>query len=335
MKAVILTLTDGAMDIAGILTSGLPGAAVKDCRTRLSQTVREAWQDFDALIFIMATGIVVRTIAPLLHDKHSDPAVVVCDELGKFAVSLLSGHAGGANRLAGMIAELTGGQAVITTASDVLRRTALDLWARDLRLGTSDSRALTRAMGKLVNRGRVYLHSEVPIPHLPPDIIETTSPEDADILISYHTAQKHKNRCILHPPVLAAGIGCNRGTGAERIGRALADACEKHGLAPASIALLASIDLKKDERGLSEFARMIKLEIVFFSNHELNRVNGVSESDMVLRATGAKGVAEPAAVLAARDGRLIVRKMKWKDVTVAIAMDPSRWWEQAPAPGTS
>lgn len=334
MRAVILTLTDGALELARTLAGGMPGAVVKECRGRLSESVRQAWADFDALIFIMAAGIVVRSIAPFLHDKHSDPAVIVCDELGKFAVSLLSGHAGGANRLAGIIAGITGGQAVITTASDVKGYTALDLWATGLRLGTSDKRAMTRVMGILVNRGGVRLHSEVPMPTLPPDITETACPEDADILVSYH-ASSGRNACILHPPVLAAGIGCNRGTRMEQIGHALAATCMEYGLALASVARIASIDIKKDEQGLVDFAHKSGLEMLFFSSRELNCVNGVSESSIVMKATGAKGVAEPAAVLAAGNGKLLVRKMKWKDVTVAIAMDASPWWAQDPGPRTS
>ncbi|HEB69472.1 MAG TPA: cobalamin biosynthesis protein CbiG, partial [Desulfobulbus sp.] len=125
----------------------------------------------------MATGIVVRTLAPLLQDKRLDPAVVVCDEKGRFAVSLLSGHLGGGNALARQVAAILGGQAVITTASDVLGRTALDLWAHALDLQVADKRALTRIMGKLVNHGSVTLHSDYPLPELPDDITMQDDPE--------------------------------------------------------------------------------------------------------------------------------------------------------------
>ena len=128
------------------------------------------WADYGEIVCIMAAGIVVRTVAPLLRDKYQDPAVVVCDERGRFAVSLLSGHLGGANDLARRVAELTGGQAVLTTASDVLGRTALDLWCRDLGLIPADKAALTRAMGLLVDRGGLTVWSRYPLPPLPADL---------------------------------------------------------------------------------------------------------------------------------------------------------------------
>ncbi|MCI5141596.1 MAG: cobalamin biosynthesis protein CbiG, partial [Candidatus Electrothrix sp. ATG1] len=156
----------------------------------MHQTLAQAWQDYDHLICIMATGIVVRSIAPLLQDKAVDPAVVVCDEQGRFAISLLSGHLGGGNALARKIAELLGGQAVITTASDVLGHTALDLWCRDLGLAVSDKQRLTCVMAKLVNTGSVTLNSDYPLPPLPPDIILSDDPDSADLRISCCTEQQ-------------------------------------------------------------------------------------------------------------------------------------------------
>jgi len=266
----------------------------------------------------MATGIVVRTLAPLLKDKRSDPAVVVCDEQGDYAVSLLSGHLGGGNALARQVAAILGGQAVITTASDVQGKVALDLWARDLGLVVADKKRLTRAMGKLVNRGWVTLYSDYPLPELPEEIHRQDQAEDADLVISGATDLEISG-ALLYPQALVAGIGCNRNTPAEEIEEALRQACEKHALAYQSVARLASIDLKSDEQGLLELSRRYKLPIEFFHRDRLNGVDGVSTSAVVLKATGAKGVAEPAAVLASGGGRLLVKKMKWPNVTVSIA----------------
>ncbi|MCI5211182.1 MAG: cobalamin biosynthesis protein CbiG, partial [Candidatus Electrothrix sp. ATG2] len=115
----IIPLTKGGKQLAQRLTTLLPGSEIVSNKGNIHHTLAQAWQNYDHLICIMATGIVVRSIAPLLQDKTVDPAVVVCDEQGRFAVSLLSGHLGGGNALAHKIAELLGGQAVITTASDV------------------------------------------------------------------------------------------------------------------------------------------------------------------------------------------------------------------------
>lgn len=272
----------------------------------------------------MAAGIVVRTLAPLLDDKRRDPAVVVCDEHGQFAVSLLSGHLGGGNELAEQVSAITGGQAVITTASDVLGKTALDLWARDLDLVAADKEGLTRAMGKLVNYGVATVSSSTSLPELPEDLLRQDTAETADLVITART-DLQTTGALLHPKTLVAGIGCNRNTPAREIEEALQQACEEHGLARQSVARLASIDLKKDEQGLLAFAGQHQLPIDFFHRDQLNGVDGVSTSAAVLRATGAKGVAEPAAVLGAGGGRLLVKKMKWPNVTVAIAEIKNPW----------
>ena len=317
-KIAILALTKGGLQLAEQLAAGLVGSRIFLCRGRLQKTLHQCWQEHDGLICIMATGIVVRTLAPLLEDKRLDPAVVVCDEQGRFAVSLLSGHLGGGNVLARQVAEILDGQAVITTASDVLGRTALDLWARELDLQIVDKRALTRVMGKLVNQGSVTLYSDYPLPELPEDIKLQSDPENADLVLTCRT-DLQTDGVALYPKALVAGIGCNRNTPAVEIEQALQEACLENKLALESVRSLASIDLKNDEVGLLEFAERRGYTIDFYNRDQLNGVENVSTSAAVLKATGAKGVAEPAAVLASGGGHLLVRKMKWTNVTVAIA----------------
>lgn len=309
------------------LASLLPGSEPVFVQGNIRRTLTQAWHRYDHLICIMAAGIVVRSIAPLLQDKRTDPAVVVCDEQGQFAVSLLSGHLGGGNALARTTAELLGGQAVITTASDVLGRTALDIWCRDNGLAVPDKQGLTRVMAKLVNSGSVSLfseYSEYPPPALPPDIILCRTPDDADLLISCRTGQQG-NSVLLHPKKLALGIGCNRNTPAEEIRAAVEQTCADNRLALHSVCILASIDLKNDEPGLLAFAAQQGLEIEFHSPARLNSVEGVEKSAAVRRATGAKAVAEPAAVLSSGNGPLLVRKIKFPNVTVAIAEMQEPW----------
>lgn len=317
LKIPILTVTEGGRRQAERLALHLPGSSTQHCRSGLAETVAELWPGAAGLVFIMAAGIVVRVIAPLLADKRRDPAVVVCDEAGRFAVSLLSGHLGGGNALAEEVARLLGGQAVITTASDVLGHTALDLWLRGHGLAVADRAGLTLAMGRLVNEGELRLASDFPVEGLPPDLRLAGPGDQADL----HLTCRCKGRGLcLHPPALVAGIGCNRGASAAVIGLALAAACAAHGLAMESLGALASIDLKADEQGLIEVAAERGLTLRLFGREQLNAVEGLAVSAAVLKAVGAKGVAEPAAVLGANHGKLLVRKMKWKDVTVALAL---------------
>lgn len=317
-RLAVLALSRGGCVLGRQLADSL-GGDFFPCKGRLASVMTEVWAEYREIVCIMATGIVVRTIAPLLRDKYKDPAVVVCDEAGRFAISLLSGHLGGANDLAHRVAAATGAQAVLTTASDVLGRTALDLWCREWGLTPASKEALTRAMGKLVDRGNLTLWSRYPLPDLPADLTPNTERTTADLIIDSRT-DAGESGALLHPKALVVGIGCNRGTAASAIAQAVEATCRQHHLAPQAIVRLASIDLKQDEIGLLAYARQQGLDIIFFNKEQLNRVEGLTASEAVLLATGAKGVAEPAALLGAGTGSaLLVPKIKWTDVTTAVA----------------
>lgn len=297
----------------------LDGGVFFNCRGRLKETLLDAWHKYDRLVCIMATGIVVRVLAEKFKDKYSDPAIIICDEQGKFAISLLSGHLGGGNELAIQVAEITGGQPVITTSSDVQGLVPLDIWARELDLIITDREKFTKITGKLVNNGMVTLYCDYHIADLPAEISILDNPERADLVISYRT-DLHISGLQLYPKKLIAGIGCKRNTPRKEIEDGLKEACAVNNISLLSIKSLASIDLKEDEQGLLDFARQYGYHIDFFNSNQLNSVDNVSVSAAVLKATGAKGVAEPAAILAADGGRLLVKKRKMKNVTVAIAV---------------
>ncbi|RUM87134.1 MAG: cobalamin biosynthesis protein CbiG [Thermodesulfatator sp.] len=332
MKIAILAITDKAQELADMLAGRMEeGAVVMKCRGNTVAAIQQAWRQFDALICIMATGIVIRAIAPLVLDKKTDPAVLVVDQNGRFVIPVLSGHLGGANDLALKVARHTGGQAVITTASDVSGHTALDLWISAHRLQISNPGAMAPVMARLVNTGKLNIYSDCGLPELPPDLARIFERETADIVITIKASgveERQQDRIFLHPPALVAGIGCNRGTAAEMISAAVQETCLQADIAQEAIFRIASIDIKKDEKGLVEFALQAGVELRFFSAGQLNTVHGIEQSDVVKRATGAKGVCEPAAILASGGGTLLVKKQKWKDVTTAIARVTWPWWEQ-------
>ena len=319
----VLALSRGGCLMGQRLASAL-GGDFYACKGRLHEVITQVWQQYQHIVCIMATGIVVRTLAPLLQDKYHDPAVVVCDERGQYAISLISGHLGGANALAREVAAITGGQPVLTTASDVLGQTPLDLWCRDLGLTVTSKEALTKAMGRLVDQGKLTLWSRYPLPELPDDLVATTDRNAADLIIDVQL-DIPPHAALLVPKALVFGVGCNRGTPVEEIAQAIEETCVRYNLAPDAIAQLASIDLKQDEAGLLAYAYQQQLPLVFFSTDQLNQVEGISSSAAVLKATGAKGVAEPAALLAAGGGStLLAGKIKWPEVTTAVAaiVDP-------------
>ncbi len=323
MRIAILAITAGGKRLAEKIAGGLTGARILLPAGNISATLHEAWPMYDALICIMSAGIVVRALAPLCRDKYADPCVVVLDEAGKHAVSLLSGHLGGGNSLAIKVAAISHGQPVITTASDTLGLTAIDLWVQENGLLLRSNRSsLTLAAAKMVNSGRLRIFMDCEISGLPVDFRHVASPDDADIIVSSHRFHI-ADRVHLSPRNLFFGIGCNRGTSAVDIAHSVEETCRIHNLDRRALVACATIDAKIDEQGLLYFARDNNLPVHFFCRKQMNEVTGITESEHAMTALGVRAVAEPAAILAASDatsrGRLLIGKIKWKDVTTAVA----------------
>lgn len=277
-------------------------------------------------IFIGAAGVVLRCIAPLLTDKRNDPAVVVCDQRGRHAVSLLGGHLGGANALAEQVAAVTGGRAVITTASDVEGLPALDVLARDAGCAAADPAEMRQAQTALLEEGSVYLID--PLRVLPehealirPDDPRAIPDDAFRITVDWRRLDPAPRRLRLIAPLLCAGVGCRKAVPAGDILAALDAALSEAGAAPAALALIASADIKKREAGLREAAGRLKLPLRFFTGEELARVpvpNPSRKAGEVLALTPLS-VCEGAALLAAGGGSLLLEKRVLGGVTVALA----------------
>jgi cobalt-precorrin 5A hydrolase len=289
MKIAIIAISKGAFELAETLQAKLPDAAILP-QDKIFKLFNENWQKYDAFICIMATGIVVRAIAPLLISKQSDPCVVVVDELGQYAISLLSGHLGGGNALATRVASELQGQAVITTASDTLGLVPLDIWAKTQHL-TVTKADMTRASAMLVNNGELKLYTDIQVQSLPKGLIQCVRPDDADIIISNRSC--FTDEIVFYPRNLTVGTGCNRNTPLSEFTEALTDIFSDLGLSVKAIKTLASIDKRNDEEGLLEFAKQQQLSIEFFTKDEINRVTGVEISAAPLKAVSAIRVAEP------------------------------------------
>lgn len=322
MKTAVLALTKGGKQLAETIAAKIEGCSYESSGESVGSALKKVWASYDGLICIMAAGIVVRSIAPLCRDKKTDPCVIVLDENGEFVVSLLSGHLGGGNKLAKRVALVTGGEPVITTASDVSGHTAIDIWAKENELTVDDPRKVTTVSAKLINQGFITIYSDVLVNSFPSDFKEVSKVRGSDIILS-HKRYPGNPALRLCPKNLVVGLGCNRDTGCNAFDGAVVELFEKENLDRNAIGAYASIDIKNDEDGLIKFAQETHCPLLFYSKDELNGVSGVSTSLAALSATGAKGVAEPAAILGATTetgpGKLIVRKNKWKDVTAAIA----------------
>lgn len=322
MSRAYLAFTEKGMALAHRLARALPGS-VSRCGAggvRLAEWTSTQFAQADALIFVGAVGIAVRAIAPHCKSKATDPAVVVLDECGRFAVPLLSGHLGGANALARALAEACGAIPVITTATDANGVFAVDEWAKAQGCAVLEPERIKLVSGALLAGHTVRLASDWPVQGTPPAGVDPArTPAEADFALTLSPAG---DALHLVPRIGVLGIGCRRGTCAEQLEAAFTDFCARHSLAPACIAAAASIDLKADEAGLLAFCRAHGWPITFYSAEQLRALPGpFTPSPFVQSVTGVDNVCERAAVLAS-GGCIRIPKQAGGGVTFALALCP-------------
>jgi cobalamin biosynthesis protein CbiG len=287
------------------------------------------------LVLVMATGAAVRLVAPLLAGKTIDPAVVVVDDAGRFAISLLSGHAGGANELAVQVASLLGATAVITTASEAAGVPSIELVAASKGWRIEPGALLTRLAAALINGEPVGVYQDSGARHwlaqLPATVqvfermvdLAAARPSMALIVSDrvLHLPNALADRTtIFRPPMLVLGVGCSRGATAEEIAALVDGTLLREALAPLAVCAVSTIDRRQTEPGLRQFVESRGWPLITYSAPELAACAGEwTPSEAVQRAVGTGGVAEPAALLAAGARLLTVRKVKSERVTLAIA----------------
>ncbi|MBN1930188.1 MAG: cobalt-precorrin 5A hydrolase [Desulfobacterales bacterium] len=303
----------------------------------LADTVSSAFNQYNGHVFIMAVGIVVRILAPLIRHKAIDPAVVVMDETGQHAISLLSGHIGGANHLTKKIANITHAVPVITTATDLNQVPAIDVIAQERGLWIENPDAVKYINMALLTGQKINLHDPyrlisdaIPESHL----LKHANPGDTEVLnrqkfswqdhplvfVDDIIKKRSSKTLILRPASLVAGMGCNRNTGRAEMQDFLLNILAQHGLALGSLCKIATIDLKADEPGLLALAKDLKIPIEFFDKNDLKTVKNIkTPSAMVKKHIGVQSVCEAAAILSAKTGKLIVPKHSTRNVTVAVA----------------
>lgn len=292
------------------------------CGQDLQQWTGEQFAARDCLIFVGACGIAVRAIAPFVADKLRDPAVVVIDEMGRFCISLLSGHVGRANELAEYFAGLLGAQPVVTTATDLHHLFAVDVFARQNDLVLTDRDKAKAISADILSGKRVLLASEWPIRGKLPEGVTTLSQSGQLRAAVQKTDPNRPDTLWLPPKRLHLGIGCRKGIAQQAIEQLVQQALSQAGLSIQMVKSVASIDLKAKEAGLLDFCRAHELPFATFSAHQLQQAKGdFSPSAFVQSVTGVDNVCERAAVLAAGGGELLLHKQAQNGVTVAAAME--------------
>ena len=336
----ILALTQKGAALARRLARGLEGAqcwlpeALAEepgeliCH-KLAQAFQEAFADNDNLVCVMAAGIVVRGIAPYLKGKDTDPAVVVVDETGRFAISLLSGHLGGANELARRVARGLGGTAVITTATDVHGLPALDLLAVEHGL-IIENLAGVRPVHMALLAGRPVrvvdpegvLYNEVStypeLFSLDPDLDWALAGPGPAVYVGFRERDWPPEWLRLRPRNLVAGMGCHKETPVEELLAFIRKTFGQERLSLLSLKALATIEAKKDEPGLRMAARSLGVEFLWFTATELKDIPVPNPSPAVARHMQVASVSE-AAALKAGGVELVVTKQKSPNATLAVA----------------
>ncbi len=312
-RVIIFYVTSGGRALAERIATLYPEAeAIKYTR----EVVAHLWPTSRAIVFIMASGIAVRSIAPLIKDKAHDPAIVVTDERGNNVISLLGGHEAGANELAARIAEHIGANPVITTGTDTNDLVSIDVFAKDNGLVIENRDALPRVSKRHIEHGTLSVYSDRAF-NLPDGYEAVTSPDKADVIISSRVMESHA--LMLRPRSLVIGIGLNSGTTSGEISGAVDALMIKHSLSPLSLKCIATHEKKAAEPGLIEFAKSRGLRVIGITAEELNSVQGIVKSEAAQRALGVQAVAEPSAIVASHQGRLIVHKTKSGNLTLAVA----------------
>lgn len=302
-------------------TSRFAGPEV-DAFESLRGWTERSFSEADALIFVSATGIAVRSIAPHLKDKLTDPAVVCIDEAGQFAISLVSGHVGGANSLARQIADICGGQAVVSTATDVNGRFAIDEWAVSNNLEITRRDLAKRISACLLDGDSVGFISDFPVCGTMPEGLSMEGGLALGACISWcQSMLPFPETLHLVPRTIAVGLGCRRGTDPEKLRAFAMQALDACNITPKAIATVASIDLKADEQAILEFAEGIDCKPRFYSAEQLAATPGqFDESEFVKKTTGVGNVCERSAMQAAIDARSSFADKKWREAPLATIL---------------
>ncbi len=332
MKIAIIQISEAGSEIASTIRKELDATMIQ--RTE----VGKKWKQYDAFIFIGAMGICVRTIAPYIKDKHEDPAVVCIDSLGLNAISVLSGHVGGANNLTHEVAALIGAREVITTQSDNAGLWALDTFeARFDWPVASDVEDMNDCIFAFVNREPTALLLEVRDEGT--DYLEATKPDHVTIIDSISEADANKYKLLiivspfnrsapegmleLHfvPMVGTVGFGlAHEPDDYEEIYDQIDEAFALRGVLPCAHRY-CTIDVKKDEPFVDMLVMEYEEEVKFFTAEELSTVEVPNPSETVQKHVGTPSVCEAAAILGSNNGKLILSKIKGKNWTAALAID--------------
>ena len=350
MNTAYFYLTDEGGKLAHKLAAAHPGDIYN--KENFKENLQAGFGRYDSLVCIMATGIVVRILAPLIVHKTSDPAVVVLDQKGKYSISLLSGHLGGANDLAREMAAISGGEAVITTATDVAGELSFDTFAKKHDMAIENIGQLKHISGALLSGKKVNVFTDKNAAELYPELakeqkrgmiailplseffktyaIESNIPAvviDERLFVSNSTVPQAAPVLYLRPRTICAGIGCKRNMEQKPIEEALLQTLKEEGIHPFSLKCIATIPLKSDEPGIIGTAANLNVPLQIIPTEEIENLDisqlGIQTSEFVANQTGVLSVSTACSYLASSKGTILRDKAKYKGITIALSKERS------------
>lgn len=346
----ILVVSESSIGLARTIAGELAGSTIYSTFetadtfliASITSFVKDNFNAFNAFVFIGSLGICVRSIAPYIADKHTDPAVINIDSTGKYIIPVLSGHIGGANDLTKQIARITGSEAIITTQSDNTQLWALDTLGKTYGWKESvQDTTMNKLIASFVNRHPVALLLDTK--EAGTGYLERTKPEHVTIFYQYEAIPQQNFEILIavtpriyktsipilyyHPQVLHLGIGCRKNCLPEGIGNYIWNTLRQQQLSPLSIQSISTIELKKNEPLLEELQTFFSgAALHIYQTEELKNIEIPNPSDKVFEVTGVYGVSEATARKSADNGPLLLEKQKGmlkegNDFTFAIALD--------------
>lgn len=302
---------------------------IKLIEGKLSNFTSKLFNEYEVIVFIMATGIVVRSIAGHIKNKFEDPAIIVIDEQGKNVISLLSGHIGGANEITNYISKLINANPVITTATDVNDKSSLDMIAKKLNAYIDNFRENVKEVNYLLVSGKsigIYIDGDyqvdtrgfITIKNI--NEFHRLNKLDKIIYITNKKDTEIKSEKIIKviPRDIVIGMGCRRDTSFKEIINALEDLIDKYDIDKKSINKIGSIEVKSDEKGIIELARNLQVPFETIKIEDIKKIEDKFEkSEFVKKSIGVYSVSEPVAYILSNKN-LIVKKHKYKGITFSI-----------------
>ena len=300
----------------------------------LKEFIPQIFDKYDYLVFIMATGIVVRTIAPLIISKFSDPAILVMDEKGNNIISLLSGHMGGANEMTLYMSDLINSHPVITTATDVNKKSSLDMIAKKLNGHIDDFRDnVLKINSMLVNNEEVHLYIDgnYKINHQGftlydektdldkvRNLVIVTNKKDINKILNKNIENLNEKIIKVTPKDIVIGVGCKKNTDSKHMKNSLIKFLAEYNIDINAVKEIGSIEIKKDEKAIIDLAKFLDVKFKTFSVEEISKVDYLYEkSDWVKKNVGVYSVSDPVAHLLS-EGRVIINKQKYDGITFSI-----------------